>query len=217
MRPMTRNILTLGLTVLLALTAAASARTIIVTDELSDRAASIWISAPRAGWAGYEPVAGYQINSLLYVRRDSGFLLQMPIDKVPAGNRITKAELVLPLSYTYAADAKLHVWRVVPDWGAGVCWEYRTIRPKPQKWAMPGARGSSADRATKPTAIVTLRNGTNAELIANVTEDVELWYTGAAKNNGWLFTLEEDAIAQFLPPCHSYRGNWKLRITYEPR
>jgi hypothetical protein len=83
------------------------------------------------------------------------------------------------------------------------------------KWSEPGGRGASTDRSTKPTAIVTMRN--NAELIANVTEDVELWYTGAAANHGWMFTVEDDAQARFIPPCHNYRGSWKLRITYEPK
>lgn len=217
MRITARNILTLGAAAVLLLAVAVSARTITLTDESSERAASIWEGSPQASWVGYEAAAGNHATTMVDIRRDSGFLLQIPIDKIPEGNRITKAELLIPLNYTYAADAKLHVWRVIPDWGPGVCWENCTIRPKVVPWAMPGARGSSADRATKPTAIVTLRNGSTTELIANVTEDVEMWYSGSAKNNGWLFTLEEDTVARFLPPCYSYRGSWKLRITYEPQ
>jgi hypothetical protein len=193
----------------------ACARTITLTDEEAQQAANIWAGAPRQSWAAFEAGPGLFINYRVDIRKDSGFLLQMPIDKIPPGNRITKAELVLPLEYTYANDGKLFVWRIIPEWGAGVCYEYRTTLPKPVKWAEPGARGSSTDRATVPTVVATLRN--NAEIVVNVTADVEMWYTGAAKNHGWLFTLEGDSLARFLPPAQPYRGGWKLRITYEPR
>jgi hypothetical protein len=194
---------------------AASARTITLPDESTDRAAAICAAAPRVSWAGIESSAGFFMNHAISIRKDTSFLLQIPIDQVPPGNRIIRAELLMPLSYCYSPEPRLHIWRIVPAWGVGVCNEYRMTRPKAEKWAVPGAQGNSTDRATKPTTIVSLRNGSDP--VANVTEDVELWYTGAAANNGWLFTFEDDAVANFLPPCGSYRGSWKLRITYEPQ
>ena len=76
----------------------------------------------------------------------------------------------------------------------------------------------SADCAAKATAHVHI-NAIGDRTI-NVTEDVELWYTGGAGNHGWVFRIEDQsAQLQLLSPLSSYpagRGSWKLRITYEP-
>ena len=49
----------------------------------------------------------------------------------------------------------------------------------------------------------------------NVTQDVELWYSGAAPNRGWLLTFDSYSI--LISPTHmAERSKWELRITYEP-
>jgi hypothetical protein len=58
----------------------------------------------------------------------------------------------------------------------------------------------------------------NQDVTLNVTEDVELWHGGAAPNEGWMLTVEEQGVSlSLLPPSFSTRGSWKLRITYEPQ
>ena len=139
-----------------------------------------------------------------------------PLNKIPKGQRIVRAELVIPL-YPDQGEQRLQVRRVVGDWGAGVCHEYRMVRPKKVAWAKPGARDPVAD--ARPGASVRVRAGTK-EQVVNVTEDVELWYTGVAPNQGWLILPEFDdgrigchsPLSDLLPGY----GSWKLIITYEP-
>ena len=54
-----------------------------------------------------------------------------------------------------------------------------------------------------------------------VTEDIELWYTGAAANRGWILTMEENTGPVYLyapyGPHHGGAQRWKLQITYEPK
>jgi hypothetical protein len=104
---------------------------------------------------------------------------------------------------------------MVVSWGPGVCFQYREARPKPVEWTEPGARGNASDRSERPTAIALCKTG--EETILNVTQDVELWHSGAAENNGWMFTIEEDAQLRLPTPAGATRGSWKLRITYEPK
>jgi hypothetical protein len=89
-------------------------------------------------------------------------------------------------------------------------------RPKKVEWAQAGARGVSTDRATKPSAVI--RSPGNGEKVVNVTEDVELWYTSAAPNHGWMLSLEDqDGYIRAPSPIYTGgRGAWKLRVTYEP-
>ena len=74
---------------------------------------------------------------------------------------------------------------------------------------------AATDRAEDPTAIAPTKSGQDLNL--NVTQDVELWYTGAAPNYGWMFTNEDEIDFRLNPPAHTTRGTWILRITYEPR
>lgn len=60
------------------------------------------------------------------------------------------------------------------------------------------------------------------EYTVDVTEDIELWYTGAAVNRGWIMTLERDGEHIYLasPYTPGYLGGgktWKLQITFEPQ
>ncbi|MEO6054412.1 MAG: hypothetical protein ABIP97_10395, partial [Chthoniobacterales bacterium] len=88
--------------------------------------------------------------------------------------------------------------------------------PKQLLWALPGARGNSIDRATKASSIVEPQDA--GEQVINLTEDVELWYSGAAPNYGWQ-VASEDSVAYFLLsiPVEELPNNWELRVTYEPQ
>jgi hypothetical protein len=202
--------------VVLSLTSLASAKTIVLTDEQADRMACVIPEAPLASFGGYAVAEGYWNMVYVDLRPGSAFLIRYPIDAIPKGMKITNAELMVQVYYLYSTEPRMYVWRVLPDWGAGVSHQYRTQRPQKTEWAAPGVRGSGTDRATRPTVMLPLT--TAGEKVINVTQDVELWYTGAAPNNGWLFTAEDaEANIRLDSPLWNARGKWKLRITYEPQ
>lgn len=192
-----------------------SARTIELTDKDADRMAVIAQEAPRLGWASFEVVPGLFTDSLLYLRPRAAVLVRVPLDRIPAGSRITNAEWVLRVSAVSPVDSRLYLWRILGEWGPGACYQYRTTKPEPVEWNSPGARGAASDRAEQPSAVEACEN--NQDVTLNVTEDVELWHSGAAPNEGWMFTVEEQASLSLLPPTYTTRGSWKLRITYEPQ
>jgi hypothetical protein len=195
---------------------ALQARTIVLTDEDCEQMAIIGSEAPRLSWVGYEGSPGEFTGIFVDLYPSRAFLIRYPLEKIPKGQRITSAEWVLPVTLiSPASEQKLHIRRVIGEWGAGVCHQYRMIRPKKAEWAVPGAKGASKDRAAKPSAVV--RIGSAVEQVVNVTEDVELWYSGAAANHGWIVTQEDGAsLVRLSSPVWATRGNWKLRITYEP-
>jgi hypothetical protein len=203
--------------VLLLGVAPLSARTIVLTDEDCDDMAVISEDAPNLSWAMYESSTSVYSTYVVQLTSKRAVLVRYPLDKIPKGQRITSAEWVVPVSYL-AGTPHWQLRRVLVDWGIGVCHKYRQTYPKKVKWSKPGARGISSDRALKPTAKVKL---TEVKDVAfNVTEDVELWYSGGTANNGWILTEENDGIIQMpgpLSPWVSGKGRWKLRITYEPK
>jgi hypothetical protein len=204
------------LTLVLALATTASAKTVVLTDEQADRMATFIPEAPLASWGGYGAGEGYFSTVFIDLRPGSAFLIRYPLDSIPKGMKITNAELMVQVYYLYSVEPRLYLWRLLPEWGHGACQVYRTQRPAKVEWAAPGARGGGADRATRPTVILPLT--TPGEKVVNVTQDVELWYTGAAPNNGWLFTTEDaEANIRIDSPLWNARGKWKLRITYEPQ
>ena len=89
------------------------------------------------------------------------------------------------------------------------------VRPKKVEWTQPGARGAATDRVAKPTAVV--RIGAPGPYTMNVTQDVELWYSGQVPNQGWILNVEvPNQIMSLYSPGYNGRGHWKLHITYEP-
>jgi hypothetical protein len=57
----------------------------------------------------------------------------------------------------------------------------------------------------------------SGEVTMNVTQDVELWYSGAAPNHGWILTAEDaDLFLRMSSPFWGSPKGWKLRITFEP-
>jgi hypothetical protein len=213
---MRQRILLLATWVFVLATGSLSARTIVVTDEDCERMAMISPEFPRQSWVLASVGPGVTTTqSTLPLYKDRAFLICLPIDKIPKGQRITKAELVVPV-YQLEGNQRVNIRRIVKDWGVGVCNDFRAQRPKKEEWSKPGARDTTAD--ARPTALLKIHEG--GEQSVNVTEDVELWYTGAASNHGWLLFAEFDQPAVHLySPLSGYpvgRGKWKLRITYEP-
>jgi len=195
----------------------ASARTIVITDADCDQMAVISADAPRLGWAGVlNGVAEYG-NHVIDVTQKTAFLIRYPFDKIPPGQRITKAEWVVPYAQAYpATGARVQVRRLLQEWGAGVSHQHRMTRPQRLEWHTPGAHGLGQDRATKATATATIKG--SGEHTFNVTEDIELWYSGAVPNHGWLLTAEDpDSWVRAQSPFWGAPKGWKLRITFEPQ
>ncbi len=189
----------------------ASARTITLKPEAVDAFATLSESHPRSGWAAQ------QIDPTLFVSNppiggaNTSYLVRYSFDQIPKGNRITHAEWVVPVGF--AATSTVTVWRVLAEWGIGVCHQFRMVHPKRLEWSVPGARGRSVDRATKPTGSGKFEPGM-VHVTVNVTQDVELWHGGAAPNRGWLLAFDGPCI--LISPTHAGRQQWQLRVTYEP-
>ena len=212
---MTSHCHRLAVALLLALCGAASCKTIILTDEDCERMAFIQAAAPRWSWGGYDVSTSSQSSAQFYMYNDRAFLICFPLEKIPKGQKILKAELTFNSILQNAGEQKLHLRRILAPWGAGVCWQYASVRPKKVEWKQAGARGAGTDRAAKASAVI--RTTEAGEKVVNVTEDVELWYTGAAPNHGWTLTMEDpDVYVVLTSPVWGARGRWKLRITYEP-
>ena len=188
----------------------------MLTDQDCEQMAAISADAPRMSWAGYPYGAAQFTNHEFILTGKQAFLIRFPLDRIPPGQRITKAEWIVPhLSVYPAGGTRLQVRRLLKEWGPGVSHQYRMVRPQRVEWHTPGARGLGQDRATEATATATIKGA--GEQVFNVTEDVELWYTGAAANYGWILTAEEQDIYVRLPsPFYNAPKGWKLRITFEP-
>jgi len=189
-------------------------RTIELSEADADRIAVIGVEAPRLSWAAFEVVPGMWVDAFVDLRPRAALLIHIPLDKIPAGSRISRADWIIKPP-TATPEAKLYIWRLLADWGPGVCYQYRMVRPKRVEWTEPGARGSASDRSERPTVSGACKAG--EDVVLNVTQDVELWHSGAAINRGWMFTVEDDVLVRLSPPLLTTVGNWKLRITYEPK
>ena len=210
--------------VVLSTASSLHAKTIVLDWRDLDRAAAIDEAAPRFSWAMQPWGSGIYSTQQVDLVPNRRLLLRFALDKVPAKHRIAHAELTVPVTYRDGPEPRFYLWRMIADWGPGVCYRYRTTRPKKIEWTKPGAAGNSTDRATRPTDIVriktkeaTLKNQYK-EVTINVTEDVSLWYSGAATNNGWMFSVEDPGVTVRMhsPLTRDGRATWKLRITYEP-
>jgi hypothetical protein len=209
-----------GSVILLMIAAPLCARTITLTAEDCDAMASISANAPRLSWA-MGPGSGGIFNSQphLYWDPKIALLMRFPInDLIPKGQRITKAELTTGPNYI-SGTANIQVRRLLAEWGTGVCHEYRMTYPKKVEWSQPGGRGATTDRAAKDSAVFKFTK--IGEQSVDVTEDIELWYTGGAANRGWIFTHESNTGTVYLPSPYSPQVGgaklWKLQITFEPQ
>jgi len=191
------------------------AETIVLDASSCDRMAGIAEAAPRQSWALTEIGPGMFSNGEVSLAQGRSLLIRFPLESIPKGNRIVHAEFIVPIIWGYGNEPRFYLWRTLADWGAGVCHLYRQTSPKLVPWTKPHAGGISSDRATRPTDIVRVSITENKTI--NVTEDVELWYTGAAANNGWLLTVEDPGnYIRVYSPVFAYLAMWQLRITFEP-
>jgi hypothetical protein len=211
---------TIVLVGLLASAGTASARTITLTAEDCERIAVIAARTPRLSWAATQNAANtfdVMPQVQMYGHMQTAVLIRYPIEQIPKEQRVTKAELVLQVTHV-DGKARLRLRRLQAEWGCGVCHQYRMVHPQKLEWAQPGAQDAPADRAAKDSALVEVRG--IGEYTMDVTEDVDLWYTGAAANRGWIMNVE-NAYAVYLPapysPATGSGKQWRLRITYEPR
>lgn len=198
-----------------------SARTITITAEDCDQMAAINGLAPRLSWATTQPSQGiFSTQPHLMWNSKIALLMRFPItDIIPKNQRVTKAELTLSPTYLAGGTPQIHVRRVLAEWGAGVCHDYRMTYPKKIEWANPGGRGAGADRTIKDSAV--FKFAKVGEQTVDVTEDIELWYTGGSTNHGWILTMEKDGEHIYLPSPYAPYVNggksWKLQITFEPK
>jgi hypothetical protein len=192
------------------------ARTITLTAEDCDQIAIIAAKAPLMSWALAVNVATYNTEPSLQIFPEMSVLLRYPLDRIPKGQRITKAELTLTADYV-ASSPQLTVRRLLAQWGHGVCYKYRQTFPRKEEWAKPGGLGASTDRAGRDTAVFRMEK--TGDHTVDVTEDVELWYTGGAANRGWILAIENGGIVYMgspYAPHHETAKHWKLTITFEP-
>jgi hypothetical protein len=191
-----------------------AARTITLTDADADRVAVISADAPRVSWAAHEIGPGTLSNIYIDLSSKKTMLIRYPLDRIAKGSRVTHAELTVPVSLVSAGEQKVQIRRVLKEWGPGACHDFRMTRPQKLEWAQPGARGVATDRATRPTAIVKAANP--GDFTVNVTEDVELWQSGQARNYGWAVTVEDaDVFVRVASPVGVGKGGWKLIVTFE--
>lgn len=211
----------LSIAIVLSASPSLDAKTIILDLRDCDRAAAIDEAAPRFSWAMQPMGDGNYSTREVDLVPNRRLLLRFALDKIPAKHRIVHAALIVPVIYRHGPEPRFYLWRMLADWGPGVCYQYRMTRPKKIEWTKPGAAGNSTDRATRPTDIVRIKTkerGDYKEFTVNVTEDVSLWYSGAATNNGWMFSVEDPGVTvrMYSPLANEVRAAWKLRITYEP-
>lgn len=204
----------------LLLVASLPARTITLTAEDADEMASISAAAPRLSWVMNPPHPNGVFNTqpTLYWESRIALLMRFPIkDHVPKGQRVTKAEMTMSCSYI-AGVPEIHVRRLIAEWGTGVCYHYRQTFPEKLAWAQDGGRGNSTDRHNKDSGV--FKFAKVGEQTVDLTEDVELWYTGGAANRGWIMTQDVNGAHAYVPSPYSPQvggaKQWKLQITFEP-
>jgi hypothetical protein len=200
----------------LLLAGPAQARTITLTAEDCDELAFLSAKAPRLSWAGELGTGIWFTEPSLHIWPDTSVLMRFSLTQIPKGQRITKAELSFSTEYV-AGNPHLSVRRLLAEWGHGVCYQYRMTFPQKVEWAKPGGLGASTDRAAKDSAVFKVEK--TGEHTVDVTEDVELWYTGATANRGWILAIENNSGPLYVTPPYTRAGGsktWKLTITFEP-
>jgi hypothetical protein len=194
----------------------AAARTITLTGGDCEDVAILNADVPRMSYGVVIDNGVVRADHNLRLYSNTAVLLRYPIERIPAGQRITKAELTIAVNYLYANNSEIHVRRLLADWGTGVCHDFRQAYPEKLPWAEPGGLGDGKDRVAKSSAVFKVDK--IAEYTVDVTEDVDLWYTGGAVNRGWIITPDIGGIHLLPPYSPQYGGSsqWRLRITYEP-
>lgn len=203
------------LAIMMALPSMAQGRTITIEDTDTTMMAFINPRVPLASWAGREVWTGIFLQDYLDLASGRRFLIRYPLDQIPPGQRIVSAKWFIPLNSYPSPAPRLFVWRILSPWGLGVSYQNRTTYPKPTPWAAPGMGAPGIDRSLEPSNIVQLDTGN--ELMIDVTQDVELWYTGFAANHGWALSIDEgNQYLRLDSPLNGGARRYRLRITYEP-
>ena len=186
--------------------------------------AVICAKAPRSSWAVMNVGEGvYHTEALLLFTKDKALLMRFDLSVIPKDQRITKAELTLPIDYLGGGKFDVTVRRLVADWGTGVCHTYRRTYPEKIAWTQAGGLGGGTDRHNKDSAAFHFEPAKSklGEHTVDITEDIELWYTGAVANRGWILAIEngDGAFYSSSPYSPQYGGGkrWKLQITFEPK
>lgn len=213
--PSTRRLLA-AVALLFPWAAPVAARTMTLTGGDCEDVAILNSDVPRMSYGVVIDNGVVRADHNLRLYNNTAVLLRYPIERIPQGQRITKAELTLTVNYLYANSNEIAVRRLLSPWGAGVCHDFRQAFPEKLPWAEPGARGDGKDRVAKPSAVFKVEK--IAEYTIDVTEDIDLWYTGGAVNRGWIVTADVGGIHLLPPYSPSFGGSnqWRLRITHEP-
>lgn len=216
---MNRRALCMGVVAAAVLHIAGAAEAVTIELRASQMVgfAVVCKAAPRLSWAGFTYRPGTYTSSQISADPSRTILARYDLSEIPGDMRITSATWVLPLAEKSKVQSQLQVWRALADWGAGVCYLYRTTRPEPAPWHTEGGRGVGTDRAVRPSAVV-VTNSDRDELHVNVTQDVELWHSGIEPNNGWMISVDAGHPPVLLQsPLRTGETDWVLRITYEPQ
>src|SRR5687767_10317526 len=84
-----------GALVLTLLSPLAQARTIELSDIDADLIACIRPECPRMSFAGYQIAPGVFTSDYIGLRHGVSMMIRVPLDKIPKGMRITKAEWII--------------------------------------------------------------------------------------------------------------------------
>ena len=96
------------------------ARTITLTEGDADKMAVITAEAPRLSWASMPDEGGGVYNNLpIQIAPQHSFLIHFPLDKIPKGCRITKAEWSVPIDVSWGNGTRLFIWRLLVGLGRG--------------------------------------------------------------------------------------------------
>src|SRR5690349_8014929 len=119
-----------AIAVVLVPTAPVAARTITLTGGDCDDVAILNSDVPRISFGVVTDNGVVRADHDLRRYTNTAVLLRYPIEKIPKGQRITKAELTLAVNYLYANQNEIAVRRLLTPWGTGVCHDFRQSFPE---------------------------------------------------------------------------------------
>ncbi len=133
-----------------------------------------------------------------------------PAAALPAGARVTSAELRLAVTASNPGSLSCHVHRVLRDWAEGTGFGTGNGAPAQEGettwlarfhpaslWDAPGAN-LGTDFADTPSATATLGAGGSTNLLAGpaLAADVQTWLDQPAANLGWILLAADESILQ---------------------
>jgi hypothetical protein len=94
----------------------AGARTFEMTDLDTVMMAAIHEDFPLSSWAGWKSETGLEYGTGEYTAgTHAATLVQFPLGRIPEGQQIVNAELIIPVHYDnqYPDGVRLYVWRLL--------------------------------------------------------------------------------------------------------